>query len=335
MAINIALIGAGLFAKDAHVPALTKLSDCFNLTAIWSKTRKSAEEAAKSVDKEIKIYSDDDGLVELLKRDDIHAVDILVPPMNMASVVEKCLRADKHVISEKPIAGTYQDAVKLYQLYRDEFQSRGLVWAVSENWAFEPNFIRVRDLIKFGQMGKLVAVTCQISLHVSPDDRYFNAFWRKGTHQPGGFVTDGGVHHIAGLRVMAGEVTRVQGTVSHFKDFIPKFDTYAGTFEFANGAIGTMLVTFAASKEAAENKSVPEYIVICEKGTIFVNRSGLNIIGPISDNTKPIEWRESQAIEDSLHAFYEGISKKGNAFYKPESALRDLELATELMKDKK
>jgi predicted dehydrogenase len=334
MAINIALIGAGLFAKDAHIPALKKLDECFNLKAIWSKTRKSAEEAAKIAEKEISIYSDDDGLTELLTRNDIHAVDILVPPMNMASVVEKCLRAGKHVISEKPIAGTYEDAVKLYQRYRDEFHSQGLVWAINENWAFEPYFLRVRDLIQSGEVGRLVAVTCQISLHVSPNDRYFNAFWRKGTHQPGGFVTDGGVHHIAGLRVMCGEVTRVQGSVTHFKDFIPRFDTYAGTFEFTSGAIGTLLVTFAASKEASENKSIPEYIVICEKGTIFVSRNSVNIIGPASDKIKSIEWDESQAIEDSLRAFYEGISNKGQSFYKPESALKDLELASALMKDK-
>jgi len=50
MSINIALIGAGLFAKDAHIPALKKLDDCFNLKAIWSKTKKTAEEACKLVD---------------------------------------------------------------------------------------------------------------------------------------------------------------------------------------------------------------------------------------------------------------------------------------------
>lgn len=63
--------------------------------------------------------------------------------MNMAAVVEKCLRAGKHVISEKPIAGSYDAAVNLYRQYRDEVQARGLVWAVNENWAFEPNFLRV------------------------------------------------------------------------------------------------------------------------------------------------------------------------------------------------
>jgi hypothetical protein len=33
----------------------------------------------------------------------------------------------------------------------------------------------------------------------------------------GGFVTDGGVHHIAALRLMGGEVTRVNGAVAHNK----------------------------------------------------------------------------------------------------------------------
>ena len=72
--------------------------------------------------------------------------------MNMASVVEKCLRAGKNVISEKPIAGTYEDAVKLYQRYCDEFHSQGLMWAINENWAFEPYFLRVSTHSSFNRM---------------------------------------------------------------------------------------------------------------------------------------------------------------------------------------
>ena len=48
--MNIAIIGAGLFAKDAHIPAIKTLSSNFTIKAIWSKTRKSAEEAAKLVE---------------------------------------------------------------------------------------------------------------------------------------------------------------------------------------------------------------------------------------------------------------------------------------------
>jgi len=63
--------------------------------------------------------------------------------MNLASIIEKCLRAGKHVISEKPVAGTLAEANKLCELYRTEFQPKGLVWAVNENWAFERNLLQV------------------------------------------------------------------------------------------------------------------------------------------------------------------------------------------------
>jgi predicted dehydrogenase len=69
--------------------------------------------------------------------------------MNTAAVVEKCFQAGKHVISEKPVAGTHDAAVKLLHQYRTQFQPEGLIWAVNENWAFEPNFLRVRVSILF------------------------------------------------------------------------------------------------------------------------------------------------------------------------------------------
>lgn len=50
----------------------------------------------KSVDQ----YSGDDGLEQLLKREDVHAVVIALPISKQPEVIVKCLKAGKHVLSE-------------------------------------------------------------------------------------------------------------------------------------------------------------------------------------------------------------------------------------------
>ena len=47
--LGVAVIGAGIFAREAHVPALNYLKDMFQIKAIYSRSKKSAEELAELV----------------------------------------------------------------------------------------------------------------------------------------------------------------------------------------------------------------------------------------------------------------------------------------------
>eukprot|EP00438_Fugacium_kawagutii_P018663 Skav210094 [mRNA] locus=scaffold1510:378905:380126:- [translate_table: standard] len=44
--ITVALVGAGTFARKAHVPSLQDATDCFELVAVWSRSQQSAEALA-------------------------------------------------------------------------------------------------------------------------------------------------------------------------------------------------------------------------------------------------------------------------------------------------
>lgn len=77
MAIGIAIIGSGIFAKEEHLPAIQD-TPSLSLKAVYSRSLKSAETLSEKLS-DVELYSDDqDGkkFEDLLKRDDVKGVVI-------------------------------------------------------------------------------------------------------------------------------------------------------------------------------------------------------------------------------------------------------------------
>jgi predicted dehydrogenase len=77
MAIGIAIIGSGIFAKEEHLPAI-QAAPILSLKAIYSRSLNSAKSLSENIS-DVELYSDDsDGKTfdDLLKRDDIKGVVI-------------------------------------------------------------------------------------------------------------------------------------------------------------------------------------------------------------------------------------------------------------------
>lgn len=82
MAIGIALIGSGIFAKEEHLPAI-QATPSLSLKAVYSRSLKSAKELSEKLS-DVDLYSDDSegkNYDDLLKRDDIKAVVIAYAPI--------------------------------------------------------------------------------------------------------------------------------------------------------------------------------------------------------------------------------------------------------------
>ena len=85
--------------------------------AIYSRSASSVEKLVNSgaldaLDPDARAniaqYSGEEGLTELLKRDDVHAVIVALPISKQPEVILKSLKAGKHVLSEVgPAAGTH------------------------------------------------------------------------------------------------------------------------------------------------------------------------------------------------------------------------------------
>jgi predicted dehydrogenase len=134
--IRLALIGAGIFMRDAHLPALLRLSDRFEIVAVHSRTPESTAALIERIGASVEPIADVDAL---LARADIDAVDMVLPIPAQAAVLAQVLASGKHVISEKPIAPDNATARALIELQR---QHPAQVWMVAENWRYEEAYVR-------------------------------------------------------------------------------------------------------------------------------------------------------------------------------------------------
>ena len=309
--LNIALVGSGIFARDAHVPALRKLADRAHIAAVWSRTRANAAALAATLPGPVQVADD---LATLLNDPAIDAVDIVLPIDAQPAVIEAALAAGKHVISEKPIAANLAQAHELIS----HWQGSGRIWMVAENWRYESAFQQAAALVRDGAIGAPVTVAWVLHLPVDPENKYYHTPWRRSGQIPGGFLLDGGVHHIAALRTILGEVASVRAEVRQVSPDLPPADTLSATLHFAGGAIGCYLVSYAAGAFW----DAPLQIVGTE-GSMRVDRGWIEIATAGGEpERRAVQVRDG--VDAELAAFVETVLDGAPHANTPDEALRDL-----------
>lgn len=113
--IQVALIGAGGFAKGMHLPNIKQLGDLYQLRAVMSRTGTNAEAVAKQFGADYattnyeKVLADDAvDMVLIATRHNLHA-----------SMVLAALGAGKHVLVEKPLAINAEELSRIELFYRE------------------------------------------------------------------------------------------------------------------------------------------------------------------------------------------------------------------------
>jgi len=110
--LKIGIIGCGGIANGKHLPAI-KRNGNFEIIAFCDLQLERAEKAKTEFGTaDSKVYTD---YKELLKEKEIQAVYVLTPNKSHTSISIDAMEADKHVMCEKPMAKTYEDAKKMVE----------------------------------------------------------------------------------------------------------------------------------------------------------------------------------------------------------------------------
>jgi predicted dehydrogenase len=305
--IRLAIIGAGLFARDAHIPAILALGDSFKIVAIYSRTRANAAARAAEIPYPVDITDD---LPGLLARTDLEAVDVVLPIDIMSPVIEMALASGKHVISEKPIAPDVATGRKLIAGHT----GRNL-WMVAENWRYEEMFVKAGELIAQGEIGRPMMASW--SIHSPINAKYLATEWRRSGSFPGGFLMDGGVHHAAAWRLALGEVERVSAfTALMHADFLPA-DTICANLQFANGVIGTYSVIYGSKVFWTSGLTVSG-----ENGYLSAWRDAITVNA--NGETRTIKASGVMTVNAELEAFAAAVRSGTPHQGEPVEALRDV-----------
>lgn len=151
-----------------------------------------------------------------------------------------CIEAGVAVLVEKPIATSVDDGLRLVEAA----EIHGVPLLVGHHRRHSSALAAAREVIESGILGDIVAVTAT-TLFAKPPDYFEAAPWRR---QPGGGpVLINLIHDIDALRMLVGEVVSVQAVASSRVRRFPVEDTLAATLRFANGALGSVVVSDTAA----------------------------------------------------------------------------------------
>lgn len=299
--IQLAVIGAGIFARDAHIPAILAAGERYQIRMICARTPESAQRLAAQIPYPVETSTDVDAV---LARPDIEAVDIVVPIADLPALIEKALAQGKHVISEKPIAPDVATGRRLLPLQPD-----GVVWMVAENYRYNADYDQMKALIQSGEIGKPLLAHYVLHMPVMPDNKYFNSAWRQNGSFRGGWFLDGGVHHVAALRLIFGEIVEVSATVDA--------DSLIANLTFASGLLGNYSVTYAAGSSRFITLSVRG-----ENGGIRLDAQGIEVTS--GKETRTLPSARTFTVDAEFVGFAEAI-RDGKPHRSPaREALQDL-----------
>ena len=244
--VRVVLVGCGWFACVAHVPALKRLEGegRIKLVGLCSRSEASTKRASGLYGrKDLKHYR---SLEDVAQDPDVDLVDLTLPIEVMPGAIKVFLSAGKHVISEKPGAPSVAAGIELMEHHAR--LERPVVWAVAENWRFKKTSQMVEEIVASGVLGEIRFVDFTYLSFQKPDSQR----WRASPSYAGGYILDHGVHFIALLRKVAGEIEEVSASVSQRVQYLPPADSVTAILSFASGAEGAYRLTFAAPYSAGD-----------------------------------------------------------------------------------
>jgi predicted dehydrogenase len=188
--VKVGLIGSG-FIADIHAAAFKMVAEA-DLVAVASptpgKARSFAEE--RGIPKSFENYQD------LLALDPIDVVLVGVPNHLHCQVACDAARAQKHVICEKPLCATLEEADRMIAACKEN----GVLLMYAEELCFAPKYVRAKRLVDEGALGKAFLVK-QSEEHFGPHMPWFWDVSKSG----GGVLLDMGCHSIEYARWVFGK----------------------------------------------------------------------------------------------------------------------------------
>ena len=225
MTVHIGMLGFEHMHAYSYAAALRTLPDV-EITAAWDDDKKRLEEACRN----FKIKKKSTDLDKILSMP-LDAVIICARNVAHVNSAIAAARAGKHILCEKPLATTMEDA----NLMIDACKQAGVTLMTAFPCRYIPQISRARQLYRDGVLGKLFAV--RTTNHGSMPGGWFIQPELSG----GGAVIDHTVHVIDLLRWITGlEVTQVFAEMDTRLHDIPCEDVGMLMFMLGDSVFGTL-----------------------------------------------------------------------------------------------
>ncbi len=147
--LQIGIIGCGGIAESKHLPSLALFPDKCEIVAFCDIIiERAREKAAQYGTAGAKVYTD---YRELLKDESIDVVHVLTPNVAHCPITVAAFEAGKHVMCEKPMAATTEDAQKML----DAWKKSGKKFTIGYQNRFRPDSRTLKRACDEGALGDI------------------------------------------------------------------------------------------------------------------------------------------------------------------------------------
>jgi UDP-N-acetyl-2-amino-2-deoxyglucuronate dehydrogenase len=262
--IKFALVGCGRIAKrHSELLGLDQIEGA-KLVAVCDNKFSNAEKISSQFD--VPAYAEMD---EMMKNGDIDVVVVLTPSGLHAKHVINLAKYGKHLMVEKPMALTLNDADAMIQAC-DKNDCK--LFIIKQN-RFNVPVVKLRQALEANRFGKLTLGTVRVRW-ARHQAYYDQDAWRGTWSMDGGVLTNQASHHIDMLEWMMGEVESVFAKATTALADIETEDTAVVTLKFKNGALGIVEATTATRPCNLEGS----ISILGEKGTVVIGGVAVNKI---------------------------------------------------------
>lgn len=194
-ALNFALIGCGRIAQT-HLEAIVSIPEC-KLQGVADVRKQAAKSVADQYG--CKAYTD---YHQLFDENNVDAVVICTPPDSHAEIATLFLENGVHVLCEKPLALTSEDAKSMV----DKAEESGSLLMMASKFRYVEDIIKAKGVVDSGILGEIVLFENVFCSKVDMRDR-----WNSDKNIAGGGVlVDNGCHSVDIARYLLGPITKVQ-----------------------------------------------------------------------------------------------------------------------------
>ena len=234
--VRVGIYGTGL-AGRLHMRPFRQNSRAI-VTAVCGHTPEHTETFAAEHD--VPWHTTD--YQRFLREAPIDAVVIGTPDHLHADHAVAALRADKHVLCEKPMCTTVADARRIVAAA----DRADTVFLVGQVVRFSQNARKLRELCAAGELGDLFFVEGD-SLHNVA--HLVQGTWRADPEHPQGPFLGGGCHPLDFLRWIVGDVAEIHAYSNHIAlPSYPLDDCFIAAMKFTSGCIGKVMVSIACKR---------------------------------------------------------------------------------------
>lgn len=209
-------------------------------------------------------------LNELLQADlDVDVINICTPNGLHAGMAIQAIESGHHVVIEKPMALTLQDAEKVvYTSLRYQKQA----FCVMQN-RYSPPSIWIKEMVDSGRLGNIYMV--QLNCYWNRDNRYYKAGgWHGDAQLDGGTLFTQFSHFIDIMYWLFGDICHIQAKFADFnhQNLTAFEDSGLITFDFVNGGMGCLNYSTAVWDKNMESSM----LIIAENGSVKIGGQYMN-----------------------------------------------------------